>query len=202
MSPQATGTTAVPRGALTAVWERPTFVDAQRLPDTGGDPGPSGGSAGPGADTIGSDALCADAPEPAHPRGGDAAASSPRRPIRTALARLGSPKVRTHLGTLAGVLILGILLWRLGTGVFLDGLGRIDTASVLLALGIGLVTTVFSAWRWALVARSLRIRLPFGPAVADYYRALFLNAALPGGVLGDVHRAVRHGQSEGMCGGA
>ncbi|CAM5679629.1 hypothetical protein SVIOM74S_07911 [Streptomyces violarus] len=90
-----------------------------------------------------------------------------------------------------------MLLWRLGTGVFLDGLRRIDATTLVLALGIGLVTTVFSAWRWALVARSLRIRLPFGPAVADYYRALFLNAALPGGVLGDVHRAVRHGQSEG-----
>ena len=41
---------------------------------------------------------------------------------------------------------------------------------------------------------ALGIRLPLGAAVADYYRALFLNAALPGGVLGDVHRAVRHGQ--------
>ncbi|KOV92722.1 membrane protein [Streptomyces sp. NRRL B-1140] len=113
------------------------------------------------------------------------------------MARLGSPKVRTHLGTFAGIAILGVLFWRLGTGVFLDGLRRIDGMSLLLALGIGLVTTVCSAWRWAIVARGLRIRLPFGPAVADYYRALFLNAALPGGVLGDVHRAVRHGQSEG-----
>jgi uncharacterized membrane protein YbhN (UPF0104 family) len=59
---------------------------------------------------------------------------------------------------------------------------------------------VFSAWRWALVARGLRIRLPLGAAVADYYRSLFLNAALPGGILGDVHRAVRHGQSAGDVG--
>jgi uncharacterized membrane protein YbhN (UPF0104 family) len=187
MSPQATGTTAVPRGALTAVCERPTTVDAEWLPETGNAPGPSHESATPRGDAADADARS---------RGTDAA-PSPRRPIRAALARLGSPKVRTHLGTFAGVVILGVLLWRLGTGVFLDGLGRIDAVSVLLALGIGLVTTVFSAWRWALVARSLRIRLPFGPAVADYYRALFLNAALPGGVLGDVHRAIRHGQSEG-----
>lgn len=108
--------------------------------------------------------------------------------------------VRTHLGTVAGAAILAVLLWRLGTGVFLDGLRRIDGPTLLAALGIGLVTTVFSAWRWQLVARGLRIRLPFGPAVADYYRALFLNAALPGGVLGDVHRAVRHGQSAGDMG--
>jgi uncharacterized membrane protein YbhN (UPF0104 family) len=122
------------------------------------------------------------APEPARP-------PAPRRPRFRAL--------RTHFGTVAGVVILGALLWRLGTGVLVDGLRRIDAATVLAALGIGVVTTVLSAWRWQLVARGLRIRLPLGSAVADYYRALFLNAALPGGILGDVHRAVRHGQSAG-----
>ncbi|MCS0599927.1 flippase-like domain-containing protein [Streptomyces sp. LP11] len=111
--------------------------------------------------------------------------------------RPGSRALRTHLGTAVGVAILAVLLWRLGTGVLLDGLRRIDTATVLAALGIGAVTTGCSAWRWQLVARGLRIRLPLGTAVADYYRALFLNAALPGGILGDVHRAVRHGQSAG-----
>jgi uncharacterized membrane protein YbhN (UPF0104 family) len=114
---------------------------------------------------------------------------------RNVLARLKSPAVRTHVGSAVGVIILAVLLWRLGTGVFLDGLRRIDGATLLAALGIGVVTTVFSAWRWQLVARGLKIRLPLGAAVASYYRALFLNAALPGGVLGDVHRAVRHGRS-------
>lgn len=120
---------------------------------------------------------------------------------RTALRGvLDSRALRTHIGTVAGVTILAVLLWRLGTGVFLDGLRRIDGPALLAALAIGVLTTVFSAWRWQLVARGLRIRLPLGEAVADYYRALFLNAALPGGVLGDVHRAVRHGQSTGDMG--
>src|SRR5262249_4301522 len=39
-----------------------------------------------------------------------------------------------------------------------------------------------------------------GPAVAAYYRSQFLNTALPGGVLGDVHRAVRHGRDVGDVG--
>lgn len=108
--------------------------------------------------------------------------------------------LRTHFGTLAGTAIMGVLVWRLGTGVFLDGLRRVDALTLVAALAIGAVTTVFSAWRWCVVARGLGIRLPLGPAVADYYRALFLNAALPGGVLGDVHRAVRHGQSSGDMG--
>ncbi|MFF3499301.1 YbhN family protein [Streptomyces sp. NPDC003247] len=107
---------------------------------------------------------------------------------------------RAHFGTLAGVAVLAVLVWRMGTGVFLEGVRRIDLATLLVALGIGAVTTVFSAWRWALVARGLRIRLPLRPAVADYYRSLFLNAALPGGILGDVHRAVRHGRSAGDVG--
>ncbi|MQY33488.1 hypothetical protein SRB17_14490 [Streptomyces sp. RB17] len=129
------------------------------------------------------------APAPTRAAPGPARPSAPRRPRFRAL--------RTHFGTVAGAVILGALLWRLGTGVLVDGLRRIDTATVLAALGIGVVTTVLSAWRWQLVARGLRIRLPLGRAVADYYRALFLNAALPGGILGDVHRAVRHGQSAG-----
>nr|WP_159025223.1 lysylphosphatidylglycerol synthase transmembrane domain-containing protein [Streptomyces pluripotens] len=133
--------------------------------------------------------------EPDSPEGTPASAPGPNRPVPC--RRFGARALRTHLGTLAGAVILVALLWRLGTGVLLDGLQRIDTPTVLAALGIGGVTTVLSAWRWQLVARGLHIRLPLGTAIADYYRALFLNAALPGGVLGDVHRAVRHGQGAG-----
>ncbi|MFF9780940.1 Uncharacterized membrane protein YbhN, UPF0104 family [Streptomyces sp. SceaMP-e96] len=105
-----------------------------------------------------------------------------------------------RLRLLAGVGILVALVWHLGSQAFLAGLRRIDTATLLAALGIGVLTTVCSAWRWCLVARGLGLRLPLGRAVADYYRALFLNAALPGGVLGDVHRAVHHGRSSGDLG--
>ncbi|WP_242179964.1 lysylphosphatidylglycerol synthase transmembrane domain-containing protein [Saccharopolyspora soli] len=98
------------------------------------------------------------------------------------------------LQVLGGLAILAALLWRLGTGAFVEGLRVIDAGAVVAALGIGLLTTVFSAWRWCLVARRVGLPLRLGTAVADYYRSLFLNATLPGGVLGDVHRGVRHGQ--------
>jgi uncharacterized membrane protein YbhN (UPF0104 family) len=101
---------------------------------------------------------------------------------------------------LGGAGILALLLWRLGTGAFLDGLRVIDGGTLLAAFAIGVATTVFSAWRWCLVARGLGLRLPLRSAIADYYKALFLNAALPGGVLGDVDRAVRHGKDEGDIG--
>lgn len=96
--------------------------------------------------------------------------------------------------------ILGVLVWRLGTGAFLDGLRVVDGPAIVAALGIGLLTTVGSAWRWCLIARRLGLPLKLGKAVADYYRALLLNAVLPAGVLGDVHRAVSHGQQSGNVG--
>lgn len=107
--------------------------------------------------------------------------------------------VRARPGMLAGAAILATMVCWQG-GAFLEGLRGIDGPTLLAALGLGLFTTVFSAWRWCLVARGLKIRIPLVRAVADYYRALFLNAALPGGVLGDVHRAVRHGRSAGDVG--
>jgi uncharacterized membrane protein YbhN (UPF0104 family) len=98
---------------------------------------------------------------------------------------------------LAGAGILAGLVWRLGGDAFLDGLRLVDGGTMVAALAVGGLTTVLSGWRWCLVARGLGLRLPLGQAVADYYRSLFLNAALPGGVLGDVHRAVRHGRDAG-----
>jgi glycosyltransferase 2 family protein len=89
---------------------------------------------------------------------------------------------------------------RLGSGPVLAGLRAIDPLTVLVALGLGLLTTVLSAWRWCLVARGLGLHLPLRTAVADYYRGLFLNSVLPGGVLGDVQRAVSHGRQAGDVG--
>ncbi|MDN3358777.1 lysylphosphatidylglycerol synthase transmembrane domain-containing protein [Actinomadura sp. DC4] len=104
------------------------------------------------------------------------------------------------LRILIGIGILALLVWRLGSGAFLDGLRVIDGPAILAALAIGLVTTVASAARWCLVVRRLGLRLSLWTAVADYYRSVFLNTVLPGGILGDVHRAVRHGQDAGDVG--
>jgi uncharacterized membrane protein YbhN (UPF0104 family) len=95
------------------------------------------------------------------------------------------------------VSILVFLLWRLGTSAFIDGLRLIDGWALSIALGIGALTTVSCAWRWNLIATGLGVRLPLSTAVAHCYRSIFLNATLPGGVVGDVHRAVSHGRDVG-----
>jgi glycosyltransferase 2 family protein len=89
---------------------------------------------------------------------------------------------------------LAVLVWRLGTGPFLDGLRTVDGGALAAAAGLGVLTTVCCAWRWRIVARGLGVDLPLGTAVAAYYRSLFLNVTLPGGVVGDVHRGISHGR--------
>jgi uncharacterized membrane protein YbhN (UPF0104 family) len=101
------------------------------------------------------------------------------------------PRIRV----LGGALVLAVVIWRLGAGPFLDGVRSLTPTAALAALLVGVVTTVCSAWRWRVVAGRLGVGLGWRPAIAAYYGSQFLNATLPGGVLGDVHRAVRHGRT-------
>ena len=88
---------------------------------------------------------------------------------------------------------LAFLVWRLGTGPFLDGLRTVDGAALAAGFALAVLTTVCCAWRWQVVARGLGVELSLGTAIAAYYRSLFLNVTLPGGVVGDVHRGLTHG---------
>jgi uncharacterized membrane protein YbhN (UPF0104 family) len=92
-------------------------------------------------------------------------------------------------------LVFAVLVWRLGTGPFLHGLRTIDGGALAAAAGITVLTTVCHAWRWKIVARGLGVNVSLPAAVAAVYRSIFLNATLPGGIVGDVHRGARHGRS-------
>jgi uncharacterized membrane protein YbhN (UPF0104 family) len=76
----------------------------------------------------------------------------------------------------------------------IDGVRGVDGRALAVAAVIGLLTTICCAWRWTIVARGLGVQLSLPGAVAAYYRSLFLNVTLPGGVVGDVHRGVSHGR--------
>jgi glycosyltransferase 2 family protein len=100
----------------------------------------------------------------------------------------------------AGAATLAVVVWYLGVGPFLEGLRAVDGAALAAAAAIGVLTTVCCAWRWTIVAHGLGLRLSFPAAVAAYYRSVFLNLTLPGGVVGDVHRGVSHGRDVGEYG--
>jgi hypothetical protein len=91
------------------------------------------------------------------------------------------------------VVTLAFLVWAVGTGPFLDGLRAVDGGALAAAAALALLTTACCAWRWRVVARAFGVELPLGTAVAAYYRSIFVNLALPGGILGDVHRGIDHG---------
>jgi uncharacterized membrane protein YbhN (UPF0104 family) len=97
----------------------------------------------------------------------------------------------------AGVTVLWFLGRHLGAAPFRDGLRAITWPAVVAAVTLTALTTVCSAWRWRVVARALGIGIGLPGAVGAYYRSLFLNSVLVGGVVGDVHRAVTHGRRAG-----
>ena len=113
--------------------------------------------------------------------------------IGPVLRRLGLPLLRLA----AGVTVLGFLARQVGAAPFEDGLRAVTWQAVVAAVTLTALTTVCSAWRWRVVARALGVGIGLPGAVCAYYRSLFLNSVLPGGVLGDVHRAVTHGRRAG-----
>jgi len=87
-------------------------------------------------------------------------------------------------GRFAGsAIVFAILGWRLGAGPFLDGIRSVDAGALAAGAAIVVPTTVCCAWRWKIVARGLGVDVPLPAAVAAYYRSLFLNVTLPGGVV-------------------
>jgi lysylphosphatidylglycerol synthase-like protein len=97
----------------------------------------------------------------------------------------------------AGVTVLWFLVRLVGAAPFQDGLRAVTWPAVVAAVTLTALTTVCSAWRWRVVARALGIGISLPGAICAYYRSLFLNSVLIGGVIGDVHRAVTHGRRAG-----
>jgi uncharacterized membrane protein YbhN (UPF0104 family) len=113
--------------------------------------------------------------------------------IRPAVRRFGLPLLRLTFV----VAVLWFLGRQLGAEPFRDGLRAVTWPAVVGAVTLTALTTVCSAWRWRVVARALGVGIDLPGAVRAYYRSLFLNSVLVGGILGDVHRGVTHGRRAG-----
>ena len=110
-----------------------------------------------------------------------------------AVRRFGPSLLRLAVG----VTVLWFLWRHVGGAPFEDGLSAVTWQAVVATVTLTALTTVWSAWRWRVVARALGVGIGLPGAVGAYYRSLFLNSVLPGGVLGDVNRAVTHGRRAG-----
>ena len=113
--------------------------------------------------------------------------------IGPAVRRFGPSLLRLA----AGVTVLWFLGRELGAAPFEDGLRAVTWPGVVAAVTLTVLTTICSAWRWQVVARALGTDIGLPRATGAYYRSLFLNSVLPGGILGDVHRAVTQGRRAG-----
>lgn len=88
-----------------------------------------------------------------------------------------------------GVLAL-VLLWA-GTGSVMAQLRDASMTWLMSSVAALTVITLLMAKRWQIVARAFDINISLPRAITEYYIAQLVNLVLPGGMVGDVTRAVR-----------
>jgi len=110
---------------------------------------------------------------------------------------LSSKWFRLTTRLLVGVGVLIAVVAQVGSGPFLRGVSSIDLRVVVAALALSAAATAAAAWRWSVIAGRLGVGLRFPEAIGMYYRSQFLNTVLPGGVVGDVQRALTQGRNAG-----
>jgi uncharacterized membrane protein YbhN (UPF0104 family) len=102
----------------------------------------------------------------------------------------------TLLRVLGGPAVLLVVLALVDVPEVLARLGDLRPGWVAAALGIAALQVVVSAWRWRFTSARLGAELPLSAAIREYWLAGFLNQVIPGGVVGDVSRAVRHARDD------
>ncbi len=115
-------------------------------------------------------------------------------------AVLSSTWFRLAARSLVGVGVLVAVVAQVGSGPFLRGVLSIDLRLIVAALALSAVATAAAAWRWSIIAGRLGVGIRYPQAVGMYYRSQLLNTVLPGGVVGDVQRALTQGRDAGNVG--
>ena len=105
-----------------------------------------------------------------------------------------SPRARRLVQLGFGAAVIAGTIAIVGTGPLVRGVLAISPAAILAAVLLTGAATFAAAWRWRTVSAELGLPMRWTSAVAAYYRSQFVNSVLPGGVIGDVHRAYRQGR--------
>jgi uncharacterized membrane protein YbhN (UPF0104 family) len=94
-----------------------------------------------------------------------------------------------------GVLLLAAVVWYADPAALARQLAAIDVRWFALAVLASGVSNVFSAARWAAIARGLGLRAPLGALIRMYFRGMTMNVLLPGAtVSGDLLRGYQLAQ--------
>ncbi|MFC4261130.1 lysylphosphatidylglycerol synthase transmembrane domain-containing protein [Marinobacter lacisalsi] len=88
--------------------------------------------------------------------------------------------------------VLALVLWRVDLQEVQGQLRSVALPWLLLALLVTPLQVVISAWRWRYTVARLGGHLPLVHAIGEYYLATMVNQLVPGGVVGDAGRALRH----------
>ncbi|OAN92151.1 hypothetical protein A8B84_16530 [Marinobacter sp. EhC06] len=113
------------------------------------------------------------------------------------MTELRQRQLRLAARWLFTVLIIGFVIRSVDASALFEELARVSLYVLLPALALTVFQVALSAWRWRYTVERLGLPLAYPVAVREYYLATFLNQVLPGGVLGDVNRAWRHGSGAG-----
>jgi hypothetical protein len=123
---------------------------------------------------------------------------APQAPVAESTADRVGPRARHWAGSrgarlAVGAIVVAILVQRFGLGPLVDGLRATRPWQALAALIITAGTTWCCSVRWSRLASRAGHPVPVRTAYAAYYRSQLINATVPGGVVGDLDRGVRHG---------
>ena len=99
--------------------------------------------------------------------------------------------LRLAVRLLVSVVLLGLIAWAVDGAALLRRLASADFYWFALAVGLGILANIVSAWRWLVIARHLGLVASAGTLLPAYGRGVALNTVLPGATLGgDAYRAV------------
>ena len=97
-----------------------------------------------------------------------------------------------------GIALLAAVVWYADPAALARQLAAIDLRWFAAAVVASIVSNVFSAARWAAIARGLGLKAPLGALVRMYFRGMTMNVLLPGAtVSGDLLRGYQLAQQQG-----
>src|SRR4051812_25606846 len=92
---------------------------------------------------------------------------------------------------IATILLLSVVVWRTPLRELGARLGELSAMNVLLLLFVTTMQVALSVVRWWRLLRSVGERVPYSAVFGDVCVGFIYNMVLPGGVGGDVVRALR-----------